>query len=193
MRSCFDTDREYPAYLYRTHVRPIENRLSEVILIRLEFAVFNLFPDNTIHSLGRLACRDLVICPSTQVDPGIQRFAEALAIRAADKEQQWIKAQGRWVKIRFGNPSEVDYRQPFSSIVRFSLTGIRNKPTLISLESDWMSPARAAAKLKLSVNSIRRYALKYAEEWGSNILKYKPRGSRRDMLVNVALLKNLEQ
>ena len=194
MRSCFKSDLRYYGRLYSVQNRPLENRAGGFTLIRLEFQVFELDAKaNTLVSTGSLASRDLVIGASAGNDSGVLRYGEALEVKAVMNPAKWKEAEGRWVVITFGEPQEPDYRHSFATIGYTGIRGLHAEKSAFDIRENWTSPAAAAKRLFRSENTIRRLALKHAQQWRDHILRFKPARTRNDMLVNVALLKHLEK
>ena len=192
-RHAYETGRPYAGRLLRAAERPIENECRTVALVRLEFEMFSRHERQCeLRSLGRIASRDLVLCPDAAGDGGVFVFAQALSVSDARRPAAWSKRamQGAWIEIVFGPLDERDGRNRFAEIRIFSPDGYRVIEYQHDLSPHWVTPDAAAAGLKLSPATIRRRTKQHLAEWGE-LLERRTRGGHRR--INLLLLRHILQ
>lgn len=193
-RYAYAIGRPYVGRLLAADTRPIENDKSrKLALVRLEFEIF-LRDDRQrdLRSLGRIASRDLVLCPGAAGDAGLVAFAQKLRVSDALRPAAWsVRAkEGGWIEIVFGSLDERDGRNRFAEIRGFSPGGYRIVEYQHDLSSHWVTPEAAARALKLSPATVRRRTKEHLAEW-SEALERRTRGGHRR--INLLLLRHLLQ
>ena len=194
-RHNFPTNFNHAARLHKVVERPIENTVkSGISLLRLDFEVFHLSAGDVLRSENRFACRDLVIGHSLRAneDSGVSIYAKALGVRAdrVDNPKSWLAltATRPWIEIRFGKPSHVDERQPFSEMKPFVSTGYDIEEYDVDSNKDWVRIGEASEIAGLSASTIRRRLGFFVKEHGDRLLRLTKGGHRK---INLALLRHL--
>lgn len=194
-RYTFTPGRPYAGRLLQVSTRPLENDPNtKIALIRLEFEIYSRSDDErTLCSLGKIACRDLVIGPQIPAakDSGIMVYANALGLtKRVDSVDSWtgILPGSVWIEIVFGELDPVDYRNPFVKVSRFSPTGWKSKEFDYEIDKIWVTPEVAADDLECSTSKVRRTTKTLYGEWG-NKLERRTHGNHRR--INLPLLRML--
>jgi len=172
--------------------RPIENDTLGLLLLRLEFEVFLILEEqHRLSSLGKLACRDIVLAPGVdpETDGMLAWYATALDVSSPYKLRNWRQRtqDPAWVKIVFAELDGKDYRNPFKEIKAFDLQGW----TVLEydyLANGWVKVGQAADDLNVSNSTIIRRVDLLAIEWGERLL-IRPNG--KDRIINLPLLRML--
>jgi len=196
----FSIDNQYAGRLRQVFRRPIENTGDKLTLLRLEFEIFTPKSDQTLQSYGDLACREIVIGPAaqTQRDANIVRYADllGLASRHLDNLGGWLALQPtskaakgqRWIGIHFGAPSDVDYRQPFAKISKFSAAGWKVAEFRFPHDREWVRVGEVAKFFQISQSTVRRRIKNHERVFGTELVK---RTTGRQREVNIRLLAHL--
>lgn len=102
----------------------------------------------------------------------------------------WEQLRDRkpWIRIKFGQASEVDYRQPFVEIGSFDATGWSVEQFGFEPSAAWGSVDDAAAMLGLSRSTIRRRVDNLAETHGEALLTFTDGRHRR---INLEYLQQM--
>ncbi len=195
----FSLDHMYVGRLCTVFRRPIENAGSDLAVLRLEFEVYIPKNGKLLQTYGYIACREIVIGRSVRArqDANIVRYADLLRLpsdRINDPES-WLALQPasrtargqRWIGIRFGKPTKVDYRQPFDEISQFSVAGWKVAKFPFPRDEEWVRIGRAAEFLGVSESTARRRIASYVKDFDD--LVRRTDGNQR--LVNIRLLAHL--
>jgi hypothetical protein len=188
-RILFQTTQDYNGRLSKVFERHIENSAS-VKLLRLEFEVFLIItPGKEMHYRGK-ACRDLLVgLPNP--DDGLTRYARCLGIKDESDPHEWLAApnQMRWVTIWFGDPLDMDNRQPFLRIERLRNPNDWKIGSSSSLcEEAWVSIGNAAECFSVSASTVRRKIGDLEPEFGERLVRYTGGSHRR---INLHLLRHI--
>lgn len=191
-RYAYEIGRPYAGRLLAADTRPIENDKSrKLAVVRLEFEIFSRDDrDRQLRSLGKIACRDLVIGPDATGDNGVVFFAHRLGVRDPRKPDAWSAraAEGAWIEIVFGETDEHDGRNRFADIRAFSPDGYTVVEFRYDLSGDWLRPEDAGKAVGKSASTIRRFTKKHIAEFGETLERRTAGGHR---LINVVLLRHL--
>ena len=194
-RYTFTPGRPYAGRLLQVTTRPLENDpTTKISLIRLEFEIYSRCDDDrTLCSLGKVACRDLVIGPQIPVekDSGIMVYANALGLsKRVEAIETWtgILPRSVWIEIVFGKLDLIDYRNPFVRVSRFSPKGWKSKEFDYEVDQVWVTPEVAADDLACSTSKVRRTTKALSGEWGDK-LERRTNGNHRR--INLPLLRML--
>jgi hypothetical protein len=191
MRFKFDPNSTYAGRLDRISKRPIENQQADAMLLRLEFLIFRV-NDGRLSTRGQIACRDIMLWHGMEKDPGVTRMADALGIVDAYSASTWLAAGDRrfWIMIRFGNPSEIDQRQPFEEVRGFNpeAEGLQLEYASHQTDVRWATVHAAASQLDVSESTVRRLIDCNKEQFGESLVRYTAGGHRR---INLALLRHV--
>jgi hypothetical protein len=191
MRFKCDPESRCAGRLDRVSKRPIENQFVGAKLLRLEFLIFRIC-ENKLSTRGQVASRDIMLWPAMEHDAGIARIAEALAIEDAFSATVWLEAASRrrWITFRFGNPSPIDQRQPFTEIRAFEsdAAGLRHEMAPHITDVRWATVQAAASELGVSASTVRRIISFREEEFAGALLR---RTAGRHRRINLPLLRLL--
>lgn len=190
----YKTGQPYAGRLLAVDPRPIENDKSrKLALVRLEFEIFSRDDRRReLRSLGKIACRDLVISPDAASDNGVVFFAQRLGVRDPRKPEAWSAraAAGAWVEIVFGEPDGRDGRNRFADVRAFSPDGYTVVEYRYDLSNEWVRPEDAGDAVGKSASTIRRFTKKHFAEWGEKLERRTSGGHR---LINLVVLRHLMQ
>lgn len=190
-REQFSTEREYAGRLLSVQRRPIENLNHKICLLRLEFEVFLIDQaKRKVRSLGKIACRDVVVTPGVGKDEGVAAYVQGLRVTQPDTPEGWEKcvSQRTWIKIVFDSPSSADERNPFKSVFPFNVADYAVKEYDYLIGANWVTPSVAAEEFGCSVSKLRRHVDRLENEWSDRLVR-RTKGKQRR--VNLRLLKNI--
>lgn len=199
-RYAYKLGQPYAGRLLAADTRPTENDKSrKLALLRLEFEIFSRDDRRReLRSLGKIACRDLVIGPDAASDNSVVFFAQRLGVRDPRKPEAWSAraAAVAWVEIVFGEPDGRDGRNRFADVRAFSPDGYTVVEHRYDLSDEWVKPEAASKALCAlardgrgpSASTIRRFTKKHLAEFGELLERRTPGGHR---LINFALLRHL--
>jgi len=186
----FQTNREYAAFLHASQPRRVENSNPGYQLLRLEFEIFELLPDE-LRSTGKIACRDIIVgqAVNPELDSSLTVYAKALRIERPRHLESWTNS-GRqiWVALRFGPIDASDQRNSFLQISPLDIGNRRIIAFRYDLTRGWVTVSDAAARLRLSAATIRRRLSEFEPEWGNQLVTRTEGNHRR---VNLPLLRSL--
>ena len=186
----FQTNREYAAFLHPVQLRRVENSNPGYQLLRLEFEIYELLPDE-LRSTGKIACRDIIVGPAVnpELDSSLMVYVNALRIERPRNLESWTN-NGReiWVTLRFGDIDANDQRNSFLQILPLDISGRRITAFSYDLARGWVTVSEAAARLRLSAATIRRRLETLEPDWGVR-LETRTAGNHRR--INLPLLRNL--
>jgi hypothetical protein len=194
-RNQFKTDTTYAGRLNDVVIRPIENSPNRgVKLLRIEFEVFDVLNTKTLRSFQKYACREIVIGNAVQPlrDANVLAYSRALGLKDDQVEDAdaWVALKNNrpWISIEFGPVSDVDYRQPFTSIKPFSPAGYEVKAYGTETTKTWCSVDEAAQYFAESGSTMRRKADVLASKHGEKLMTYTKGGHRRINLEYLRIL-----
>ena len=185
--------------IHRSHFPPgmkfaarlLTVRERNVCLLRLEFEVFFIHAERKqLRSLGKIACRDLIVTAGISHDWGVAQFIQALSVLGPDRPESWFRrAKERpWVKIVFGGEDPEDERNTFESIFPFDVSGHEIFEYDFQVGGKWVGVGAAVEELDTSEATVRRRVDKWEQEWGARLLRRTKGGQRR---INLDLLRHL--
>ena len=193
-RYAYKLGQPYAGRLLTADTRQIDNDKSrKLALVRLEFEIFSRDDRRReLRSLGKIACRDLIIGPDATRDIGVVFFAQRLGVRDPRKPEAWSAraAAGAWVEIVFGEPDGRDARNRFADVRAFSPDGYTVVEYRYDLSDEWVKPEAAGQAVGKSASTIRRFTKKHLAEWGET-LERRTSLVRGHRLINLALLRHL--
>ena len=196
-RFLFSSDEKYAGALVAVTNRPIVNDPgSEIRLFRLEFEIFLIDEiGRRLLPTGGFASRDLVITPRAPADRELRRWAEILRVRHPDAPKYWYMLDRytkgklrRWVRIQFGDPDEIDLRQPFSCIEAFEpLTegyAIDEAGSEGAVRDRYWPGSEVAFVLRrhgkpVSEDTVSRFVKKHAKTYGEQLVRQTEGGQRK--------------
>lgn len=194
-RNQFNINATYAARLKRIVRRPIENSMDHgLVLLRVEFEIFEQIDGTRLRSFRRYACREFVVgkLVGGSRDPNILAYAQALGLNidSVDTALSWeqLKDSRPWIKVKFGPVSQVDYRQPFEELGRFNPEDWKIEEYGFEPTENTVSVDDAAKFLCQTKSTIRRKVDALALTYGEDLLTFTDGGHRRINLEYLRLL-----
>jgi len=186
----FTQGKEYAARVHAVWEKPVEN--TGLSLVRLEFEVFQFLDGGKLSSMGKIACRDVIVGPAIDNgrDAGVGPFFVALGISHPNTPADWLALNNRrpWVTLVFGPVGHKDERNAFVRIFSLDARKYQVVEHDYALDADWVTVAEAADDLECSPSTLRRRVAEMEPEFGERLVRRTPGGHRR---INVRLLRNL--
>ncbi len=190
-REAFTPGLRYAGRVHAVRRRPIENRSPALALLRLEFEIFWIDDgQRRLHSLGKIACRDLVVTAGAADDDGVLSFAHAVPVARPENVDAWLALHDTrpWVTIEFGALDHEDDRNPFAKIFAFDPRGYTVREYDYRLDDDFVPLSASADALDTSVSTVRRRVDILEAQWGGDLVRRTGGGQRR---VKLSLLKHV--
>lgn len=190
-RARFITQKKLAGRLIAISRRPIENLDPKISLLRLEFEIFWIVPNaKELRSLGKIACRDVVITPGVEMDRGVSAYVQGLGVPKPYERGDWENrvTQRPWIRFEFDTPNPEDERNPFKEVFPFIAADYAIHECDDRLDSKWVTPSAAAKEFGCSVSKLRRCVDHLEDEWSHRLVKRTQGNQRR---VNLRLLKEL--
>lgn len=153
-RYSYSTDEDYAGRLSAVTRRPIENSDPKVLLLRLEFEIFLIDEfSRVLRDTQGVASRDLVLTSKAKQDKAICRYGTSLGVNDPRELKCWKVLERRrpWIKLRFAERDQRDFRQPFEQIEKFDCKGYE-----IDAKSGRHSVASTYVPAKLIQETMKR-------------------------------------